>query len=99
MRDSKQCATTDEQLTALGPTHPIDEHKRLVTAWHVMDDVCNSTGEVDDASSKMCRAANGIGQILEAQGFFLNKDNKWQKSNDPETRAERKNREFNSANE
>jgi hypothetical protein len=86
-------------VKGLGPTQPVDEHKRLVTAWHVMNDVCAKTGEVDDESSKMCRAANGIGQILMAHGYFLNNDGKWQKRNRPETPNERKLREFNSANE
>ena len=43
-----QCTMTDEELNALGPTHPIDEHKRLVTAWHVLNAQCEKTGEVDD---------------------------------------------------
>jgi hypothetical protein len=30
---------TDEMVAGLGPTQPVDEHKRLVTAWHVMNDV------------------------------------------------------------
>ena len=96
--DLRKCAMTDAQIAALGPTHPIDKHKRLVTAWHALDVSAQKLAKSTTVrTSNTCRAANGVGQILEAQGYFLEQDSKWQKRDRPETPAERQLREFNSA--